>query len=241
MKNVGKGKIVIFSGETTERLTGEVLERTPEEEKTGIFDFKTWEDFRSEINLFYNQKRQKLMRGEMTIIHKVIKEISAGVGEDRLINITASISDYYSRLGIKTLYLRGKLTLMECEDCGSSWEIRHFNVEADKSLCPDCTSKYIRPKVLLKGESIRLYNELQKILRYLEDDSATVVILGKIEDTLKLDMQIKKYSCKKILFQTKEDENRSKELNQDLSQFDFIFVGNIEEEIIKIKQNILKG
>jgi len=127
---------------------------------------------------FYDKRRSELSSKEPNHAHKVIAELKNRYKDDTAV-ITQNVDNLFEKAGIAhedVLHLHGYLTDVECEECGLVYDIGYEKIGSDEfdAKCPHCSSKKIRPSVVMFGEFAPNYEKLTRELR----NCKLVVVIG---------------------------------------------------------------
>jgi NAD-dependent deacetylase len=146
---------------------------------------------------FYDKRRLDIEDKEPNKAHIVLSQLKAKYKNDISI-ITQNVDNLFEKAGIAhedVIHLHGFLPEVECEDCGLVYDIGYKKVEDSfNGKCPTCSSKNIRPNIVMFGESAPMYAKLNEEINNCE----LFIIIGTSGNVISTDMLIS-YVDKSIL------------------------------------------
>ena len=120
---------------------------------------------------FYDKRRLDLEDKEPNKAHKILAELKAKYKDDIAI-ITQNVDNLFEKAGMPhndVIHLHGFLTEVECEECGIIYDIGYKKTQDSfNGKCPTCSSKRIRPNIVMFGEAVPLYDKLYKEIENCE-------------------------------------------------------------------------
>ncbi len=126
---------------------------------------------------FYDKRRMELQDKEPNIAHKILAKLKKKFPNDIVI-ITQNVDNLFEKAGlnhnIDVIHLHGFLPNVECEDCGYTYEIGYNKLDNSNNICPKCSSKKIRPHIVMFGEMAPMYQKLEEELY----DCELFVVIG---------------------------------------------------------------
>lgn len=136
---------------------------------------------------FYDMRRISLKEKEPNYAHKKIAELKNKYPKDIAV-ITQNIDNLFEKANLEhkdVIHLHGFLTNLECEFCGLVYDVGYKKTEeAFEGKCPNCSSKKIRPFIVMFGEQAPKYKELFKEF----DDCEMFVVIGTSGNVIDTDM-----------------------------------------------------
>jgi NAD-dependent deacetylase len=146
---------------------------------------------------FYDKRREELQYKQPNKAHWVLSELKERY-KDEIAIITQNVDNLFEKADIAhedVIHLHGYLREVMCEDCGLVYDIRYKKIQDSfNGKCPTCSSKKIRPNIVMFGEAAPLYAKLYKEL----EDCELLVIIGTSGNVIDVD-SLTKYAKKSIL------------------------------------------
>ncbi len=132
---------------------------------------------REETIDFYDKRRTELADKEPNTAHKVLAELKNLYKNDIAI-ITQNVDNLFEKAGIaheEVVHLHGYLTNVECEQCQNVYDIGYSKLsDVNDGKCIACGSEYVRPYIVMFGESAPHYATLDKEIQ----DCSLLVVIG---------------------------------------------------------------
>lgn len=163
------------SGVPTFRGPGGIYKNLPVEEWLTGENYAR-EPMKSEIDAWYDSRRQHLATCEPNAAHRGIAEYA--LRHPETIVMTQNVDDLLERAGLhedRVLHLHGSIVHLRCRHCGHRIRIGYHRDPAQGCLAPGCGGP-LRTDVVLFGEPAPLYREMWQILAEQGPDDALVVI-----------------------------------------------------------------
>lgn len=163
------------SGVPTFRGPGGIYRNRPVEEWLTGENYSR-EPFRSEIDAWYDARRQHLSRCEPNAAHHGITEYARRHPET--IVITQNVDDLLERAGLpedKVIHVHGSIVHLRCRSCGNRIRIGYHR-DPEASCAAGGCGGILRTDVVLFGEMAPLYREMWQTLAEQGPDDALVVI-----------------------------------------------------------------
>lgn len=130
------------------------------------------------VNLFYNERREKLGEVYPNAFHEYIKEIEIEYGSDRVAVLTTNVDDLHERTGIENLHkIHGNLREIVTFE-GEVKDLKYGSVKGEELI--SC-----RPNVVLFGEGgytnrngkfFDPYNKVFKVIERLNDHDLIFIV-----------------------------------------------------------------
>ncbi|CAL9995771.1 Sir2 (NAD-dependent deacetylase) [Vibrio phage D479] len=155
------------SGINTFRDTGGTWDKFDLNE---VCNIRTWAQNYEKVHSFYNERRMQLGNVEPNAAHHFIAEMQKKYGKDRVINITANVSDLLERAGVEdVLHIHGELTKVVTDyttpDCDSK-DIGYAAYDYEKDRIDSRTFELnAKPDVIFFGEMAPAYEKMNSLLR----------------------------------------------------------------------------
>lgn len=109
---------------------------------------------------FYDARRRDLADKHPNAAHEMVARLKNKYPH-QIDVLTQNVDDLFERAGCdEVIHLHGTLTDLRCEDCGRVYPIGYESQEG--SVCPGCESDNIRHNVVMFGEAVPMYAELQQ-------------------------------------------------------------------------------
>lgn len=135
---------------------------------------------------FYNKRRVELQTKEPNKAHKVIAELKNKYINDIAV-ITQNVDNLFEKAGLAhedVIHLHGYLTEVKCEKCNFVYDIGYKKQkDSFNGKCPTCSSKNIRPNIVMFGEDAPMYARLNQEI----NDCELLVIIGTSGQVVSVD------------------------------------------------------
>lgn len=134
----------------------------------------TWRNNFELVHRFYNDRREQLGPAKPNAAHHTI---AAWQKNYETVILTQNVDDLLERAGcVDVIHLHGKLSEMQCVDCGQVWDIGYSRWETGAS-CLGCKGiSTVRPNIVFFGETAPFYEVMWDVLGSLRSRDAFVVI-----------------------------------------------------------------
>lgn len=176
---------------------------------------------------FYSYRIKKLFDVNPHEGHYVLAKFE----EQGIINsiATQNVSGLHRKAGSKEVYeLHGNINIVNCDDCKSDEDINNF---LNRGSCEKCNSEFLRPRVILFGESLPE-----------EVWSKTLSNLNKIDLLIVIGTSLAVYPVNELprMFNGfKVYINNEESLNY--NYFDLTIIGKAKDILIKLDEEISKS
>lgn len=142
---------------------------------------------RDETIEFYDKRREELEDKKPNHAHEVIATLKHRYKNDIAV-ITQNVDNLFEKAGLSAdeiMHLHGFLPYVECEECGSVYDIGYNRLEdVHNGLCPACRSEKVRPYIVMFGEAAPMYQKMYKEF----DDCEVFVVIGTSGNVINTDM-----------------------------------------------------
>ena len=124
-----------------------------------------WIEDRKFVTRFYNERRVDLASKEPNHAHQILAQLEQKY-RGRIIHLTQNIDDLMERAGAKeVIHLHGTLTDLRCEACTQTFHVGYTPQEGNEA-CPHCGNKRVRHNVVMFGETVPEYSNIQEAMRH---------------------------------------------------------------------------
>lgn len=162
----------------------------------------TWKANFALVHEFYNKRRAELATVQPNAMHHAIADWSRRYPT---VNLTQNVDDLLERAGCTdVVHVHGKLTEMQCQACGGTWEIGYAAWDCTTQTCgnparPDCICrKGIKPNVVFFHEAAPEYQTLFRTLHDLQPTDV-IVVIGTSGQVLPIDQYLSGAKGHKVL------------------------------------------
>lgn len=135
---------------------------------------------------FYDKRREELQDKTPNKAHKVIAQLKSKY-KNKIAVITQNVDNLFEKAGMKDkdiVHLHGFLTKVECEKCSLVYDIGYKKIQDSfDGRCPTCSSRKIRPHIVMFGEMAPMYEKFESEMRYCK----LLVIIGTSGNVIDVD------------------------------------------------------
>lgn len=131
----------------------------------------------SEVNKFYNERRQLLGKCEPNYFHLMVEQMQNEIGKDRLAVVTTNVDDFFERVNIENLYkIHGNLT----EIINFDGEVKNIGYEAlageDLFSCRPNVVMFGEGRYMIDGKYQNAYSQLFKVMESMKSHDLIVIV-----------------------------------------------------------------